>query len=231
MKRIALAILLASVLALPATSSAQKHRHTPRTENTASPNPSKGETDLNTSDNVTSDTAGIEVFSDTTHVDTTDTSSTHVGANGIDWDDDMDFDENISVRDLRDLLGLGVSGTVLGVVAIIVMLLVAIFPFMIIALIVWLIVRSRNRRYRIAEKAMENGQPIPDQFMEPEKTDTWQRGVKNIFIGVGIAVLFYCFGFESLAGIGWLVAICGVGQAVIGKASQRRNNNDIKPFN
>ena len=85
--------------------------------------------------------------------------------------------------------------------------------------------------YEVAEKAMENGQPIPDQFMEPEKTDTWQRGVKNIFIGVGIAVLFYCFGFESLAGIGWLVAICGVGQAVIGKASQRRNNNDIKPFN
>ena len=65
--------------------------------------------------------------------------------------------------------------------------------------------------------------------MEPEDSDMWQRGVKNIFIGLGIAVLFYCFGFESLAGIGWLVAICGVGQAIIGKTTQRKNNrNDIQ---
>ena len=216
---------MATLLALPAFPSAQKHRHTPRTENTVPSDPKMVNTPVD------EDTMGIEAFSDTTYVDTTDTSSIHVGTNGngIDWDDDGVIDENLSVEDILGLFGLGVSSTLVAIVGVVALIFVAVFPFLIIALIVWLIVRSRNRRYRIAEKAVENGQPIPDQFMETEDSDMWQRGVKNIFIGLGIAVLFYCFGFESLAGIGWLVAICGVGQAIIGKTTKRNNNrNDIQ---
>ena len=223
MKKVVFAILMATLVALPSSTLAQKHRHTPRTENTVVPSNSTPQP------SVDADTTGIELFSDTTNVDTTDVSTTHSGTNGIDWEGDWDSDEDLSPEDVLGLLGLGVSGTALGIVAVIFALFIIALPFLGIALIVWLIVRSRNRRYRIAEKAVESGQPIPDQFMEPEKTDMWQRGVKNIFIGLGLAVLFYCFGFESLAGIGWLVAICGVGQAIIGRTSQRRNNrNDIQ---
>lgn len=223
MKKVVFAILMATLVALPSSTLAQKHRHTPRTENTVVPSSSTPQP------SVDADTAGIELFSDTTNVDTTDVSTTHSGTNGIDWEGDWDSDEDLSPEDVLGLLGLGVSGTALGIVAVIFALFIIALPFLGIALIVWLIVRSRNRRYRIAEKAVESGQPIPDQLMEPEKTDMWQRGIKNIFLGLGLAVLFYCFGMESLAGIGWLVAICGVGQAVIGKTSQRRNNrNDIQ---
>ncbi len=214
MKTNVIAILMALLLAAPGTTLAQKHRHTPRIESTVPP-----------------DTTGIEAYSDTTYVDTTDVASNQNinGANGISWDDDDDIDEQFSLNDLDKIFGLGATGT--EVVAIIVFGVISIMPFLIIALIVWLVIRSRNRRYKVVEKAMESGQPIPNQLIEPERTDMWQRGIRNIFLGIGIAVFCYCFHFGSLAGIGWLIAICGVGQAVIGKSYERKNRkNEIDNY-
>ncbi|MBQ1772829.1 MAG: hypothetical protein IIZ97_01075 [Prevotella sp.] len=218
MKRIALAILMASTLALPATSLAQKHRHTPRTETT---------TTADSTTTAPTDTMGIEAFSDTTYVDTTDNASSP-GATSIDWDD-ID-DDDLSLRDLGDLLGLGVGTGAAAIIALVVLCIIAVFPFLIIALVIWLLIRSRNRRYRLAEKAMESGQPIPNELIEPERSDMWQKGIRNIFLGIGLAVFFYCLDFEGLAGIGWLVAICGAGQAFIGKTSGRNKRNEIDKY-
>lgn len=217
MKRIAMAIMMASMLAMPGNTLAQKHRHTPRTETTADAP-------------AASDTTGIEAYSDTTWVDNGGSAGQ---GNGAGWDDGTDDeDETLTtddLRELRNLFGLTFGTGVAATVIVIVMGIIAVFPFLSIALIVWLLVRNRNRRYRLAEKAMENGQPIPDQLIEPDRGDMWQKGIRNICLGIGIAVLCYCLGADSLAGIGWLVAICGAGQAFIGKTSAKKKN-DIEKY-
>ena len=72
--------------------------------------------------------------------------------------------------------------------------------------------------------AMMSGQTMPQDIVRKAvETDyeQWRRGLKNIFLGLGIAVLCYCLGAYRLAGIGWLVAIYGAGLAVIARTSKK----------
>ena len=104
-------------------------------------------------------------------------------------------------------------------------------PFVIFGLLIFLIVKHHNDKQRLARAALMSGQPIPQNIVkEPVETDDemWRRGLKNIFLGLGVAVLCYCLGANSLAGIGWLILICGAGQAAIAKTSKKKSNN-IEP--
>lgn len=99
-------------------------------------------------------------------------------------------------------------------------------PVSIIGLIIYLIVKSRNQKLRLAEMAIKSGQPIPD-FVAKNKTIRndlmWSKGIKNISIGIGLTIMFFILGFNSLCGIGLLIAIYGVGQAVIAKTTYSMN--------
>ena len=88
-------------------------------------------------------------------------------------------------------------------------------PLIIVLLIIRYLVRRHNDRVRLAEKAMEQGQPIGESEMPLNKKSPdylWRRGVRNVSIGAGLALFFWFLGADSLVGIGLLVACLGVGQ-------------------
>ena len=89
---------------------------------------------------------------------------------------------------------------------------------------------NRNRRYQLAEKAMENGQQIPEELLKQRSVDSdlWKRGIKHIAVGLGLVALFYCLGADPLTGIGWLVAIYGAGQAFIGWKDKENTRGNIE---
>ncbi len=217
MKRYLIIILLAGALLAPVTIQAQKHRHHPQVVNPTS---------------LPDDTAGIVAYSDTTSIDTAGTS---LPASVNDNLDDEDFDvDDFSLFDLKDMFGIGVGGTILAIFIVLMTVLVALAPFLIIALVFYLIFKNRRQRYELAEKAMDSGQQIPQELIRTERQSDdylWKKGIKNIFVGIGLAILFKCLGADPLTGIGWLVALYGVGQAVISKtsSSKRDKQDDLMP--
>ena len=217
MKRYLIIILLAGALLAPVTIQAQKHRHHPQVVNpTSLPN----------------DTAGIVAYSDTTSIDTAGTSLP--ASVDDDFDDEDVYVDNFPLNDLKDMFGVGVGGTIVAILVILVMLLIAIAPFLVVVFIVYLIFKNRRQRYELAEKAMSSGQQIPQELVRTERQSDdylWKKGIKNIFVGIGLAILFKCLGADPLTGIGWLVALYGVGQAVISKTSSSKHDkqDDLMP--
>ena len=53
---------------------------------------------------------------------------------------------------------------------------------------------------------------VPD---DPESRKSYFRGVRNFFLGIGLALFSIFIDAEPLAGIGFLVTCWGVGQIVI----------------
>ena len=217
MKRYLIIILLAGALLAPVTIQAQKHRHHPQVVNPTS---------------LPDDTAGIVAYSDTTSVDTAGTSLPASVDN--DFDDEDVYVDNFPLNDLKNMFGVGVGGTLIAILVILVMLLIAIAPFLVVIFIVYLVFKNRRQRYELAEKAMSSGQQIPQELVRTERQSDdylWKKGIKNIFVGIGLAILFKCLGADPLTGIGWLVALYGVGQAVISKTSSSKHDkqDDLMP--
>jgi len=217
MKRYLIIILLAGALLAPVTIQAQKHRHHPQVVNPTS---------------LPDDTAGIVAYSDTTSVDTAGTSLP--ASVDDDFDDEDVYVDNFPLNDLKDMFGVGVGGTIVAILVILVTLLIAIAPFLVVIFIVYLVFKNRRQRYELAEKAMSSGQQIPQELVRTERQSDdylWKKGIKNIFVGIGLAILFKCLGADPLTGIGWLVALYGVGQAVISKTSSSKHDkqDDLMP--
>lgn len=167
---------------------------------------------------------GIEAFSDTTSIDT----AVPNIAIPDDADDDDDDDKAYSDYSMRhssdplDYLGnvFGKGGLVVIVVLCILFgLTIILAPFILAFFLIRYCIRRHNDRVRLAEKAMESGQPIPEGVRGFEvQSDEYlvKRGLRNAFLGIGIWVMFAIWGADFLAGIGALVCFYGVGQAVIG---------------
>lgn len=183
------------------------------------------------------DTAGVIAYSDTTSLAQADA----LDADSI-YDDDAysqnshfelgDNDLNALMKIFSGLFGVGVLGVIVAILIAIVSIVSIIAPFVFFGFLVYLIINHHNEKQRLARMALMSGQPIPQNIMK-KKTETadeqWQRGLKNVFIGLGIAVLCYCLGAYQLAGIGWLVLIYGAGLAVISKTSnKKKEDNDPK---
>ena len=76
--------------------------------------------------------------------------------------------------------------------------------------------------------AMQQGQPIPQELLkEQEESDNelWQKGIRQVFLGIGLMIfLGYVVG-EIGVGIGILVALIGAGKLFIVKTSRKNHNN------
>lgn len=202
MKHFLVALTMLAALGLPAEAAAQKHRHTPRTAAVAQQQPA--------------DTSAIEAFSDTMGVDTDTTASAQSPTfqMAIDQDD---------IDDIKDSFG-EIGSSFLFVICIVA--IVCLFsPLAIIGVICYFFYKSRKQKLKLAEMAIKNGQPIP-QDLRNDKPRTpeqyWQSGIKKVAIGLGLVVLF-AVGFDSwaLASIGIVVAIYGAGQLVIAKTTAK----------
>ena len=223
MRKYFMLLVLVFMACMPVDSMAQKHRHDPQLLGRSAVDSVTAVTDSLTkaaaSVPVAVDTMGVEAFSDTT------SASGQVPdiVGGNNWDDDDDMDEfNRTWFDLSDLPSIGIGEGVFAVLVIIFVVLLLLAPFILLGFIVWVILKNRNQRYKLAEKAMEQGQQIPEPLLKDAtktNSDLWSRGIRNVFLGLGLAVFFLCWDANFLSGLGWLLFFYGVGQAVIAKTT------------
>ena len=176
---------------------------------------------------------GVEAFSDTTSIAEENATVPHVYV-----DDDFDFDDFEDFEDmpgwLRSLLGgsIGVFGGIFIILMLIIAVLLALAPFVALVLILRYLIRQHNDRVTLASKAMESGQPIPEELMPVDKqSDEYlrRRGIRNIWIGIGMAIMFGIWDADMLTGVGFLVLCYGIGQVFIARSSKKKN--DIENMN
>ncbi len=212
-------IMLMLTLSLSTVSAAPKHRHHPQMEATA---PSRSTNHSSAKDKVNSTNRPINAYSDTTaradsnQVDSIDEAS--------DSNQSCDYDDNGPSRWFDKILGgtVGVGGILFAMLVVILLFLFLTSPLIVIALIAWWLIKRRNKRLNLAQKAAENGHSIPESDIPIEKqSDKYllKRGLRNGFLGLGLMVMFWFWKASFLAGIAALVFIYGAGQAFIAWAS------------
>lgn len=89
--------------------------------------------------------------------------------------------------------------------------------------------KNRKAKYQLAEKALESGQPIPEEFFKNMKSegDTQQKGIKNIFTGLGLFIFLWAITNEfSIGCIGLLIMFTGFGQMVIHYTQNNKKGKD-----
>ncbi len=210
MKQLLISIAMVLTLSMNAEASAQKHRHSPRTEQVDS---SKSKKDA------------IEAFSDTTAEDAEDDKyisyRRRTSYSGSDAEDVKQVLEGVS--SMVD------SGMIIGIIAIVIIFLIA--PLLIIITIFYFVNKNRRERYKLAQMAIQNGQQIPDDILK-EKEDDWdkndyQSGMRQIFLGVGLAIFLGIVAGKIGFGIGALVFFIGLGKVFIARRSDQPRNDSM----
>ena len=128
----------------------------------------------------------------------------------------------------RDIVGGWPGSFVLVLLSVFLSFLFLILPFIIVIMILRYFIRRHNDKVRLAEKALEAGQPIPEKAKsEDRQTDeyVWKKGVRNVAIGVGLMFMFGFMNSPSLIGIGALVLCMGAGQMVIARTTQKKQDD------
>lgn len=168
---------------------------------------------------------GMEVYSDTSS-----TSSSGYGGGNTSVDDSNRYDP-ARFTDPFSWIAFMCTSSFWGVLlTIFVMVLIFLFfamPFILLIVIVRYLVRRHNDRVRLAEMAMKQGRPLDEIKMgmnRKSRSYMWRRGVRNLSLGVGLVIFFWCLGTDPFVGIGGLVACMGAGQMFMA-----RNRYDAKP--
>ena len=209
MKKYLLAFSMLFLVGVTAMDATPKHRHRHRT--------------TTVSVKADSASAAIEVYSDTASANGSGSDSASVSSS---WDDD-DIHEDFG-HFINRVVGHGPKDT--GVVVIIVFLgfILACAPFLIFGFIIYYMVKRHNDHVKLSMKAMEMGQLPPAKadaaFAESDEM-LWKKGVKNSALGLGLALMFFMFDAEGLAGVGLLVLCYGLGQVYMARASRKKHEN------
>ena len=213
MKKVLIVLTLMLTLGMSVQAASQKHRHTPRGTELV---------------DTTKQTSGVDAFSDTTSIDSVDNYSFD-----DEWDSDDPVEEAIG-KVFERISGDSkmMTGMIIAVVAIVVIFLVA--PVLILLLIFYFVNKNRKQKMKLAQMAMEKGQPIPENLLnnQPDELgDEYQKGMRQCFVGVGLMIfLWYAAGSIGF-GIGALVFCIGLGKVFAAKSVGRKNqdiNNDLK---
>lgn len=163
----------------------------------------------------------VEAFSDTTQTDTSGVVSvTQVGHSQFPFDDE-DFVSTDSLFENFDVMGLAGMGFVL----LILLILFVLAPVLIIALILYFVYKNRKQRMRLAEMAIKNGQPIPQELVDTPKAmdgDLRARGIRQAALGIGLTCFLGWLIGDVGAGIGILVLCIGLGNLVIARNAQKQ---------
>jgi flagellar basal body-associated protein FliL len=211
MKKCLIAIAMVLTLSMNADAAAQKHRHTPRTEQVDS----------------TKTKDAIEAFSDTTAT-----------ADANDAEDDQyvshhrhssfsvsgfpdDFFDNFDGKDIAGMI----------FVLLIILTIFLFAPIGIIIAIFYFVNKNRREKYRLAQMAMQNGQPIPNDLLN-EKQDDWDRndyqaGIRQMFTGVGLAIFLGITAGKYGFSIGALVFFIGLGKWFVARQAGTTGNRPL----
>ena len=203
MKQLLISLMMVLALSMNTEAVAQKHRHTPRTVQVDS----------------TKTKDAIEAFSDTTAV----------AKDAEEAEDDQYVTRSVTysskdaqeLKEVMETMG-GFFGpwVAVSIVSIIVIFLLA--PLLIIFVVFYFVNKNRKERYKLAQMAIQNGQPIPDEVLKGQNPNTkeasneYTAGLRQIFLGIVAGKI----GF----GIGALVFCIGLGKVVIAKKSGSDND-------
>ena len=136
----------------------------------------------------------------------------------------LDFKDDGSDLFFKDVNRSLVSGSIIAITAII---LIFGFPIFIIFIIFYYRNKNRTAKYRLMEQALAAGQPLPAEFfkgMEPKST--LNKGIKNIFLGIGLFIMLWGLTGEfGLGCIGLLIMFTGIGQVTIHYLNQPKNDS------
>ena len=214
MKQYLIAIALMLALSLNAEAASQKHRHTARTEQVDS-----------TKDNQDA----IEAFSDTT------------SSSKEDAEDDQyithrhrtTYTTSSDVKELKEVMESvgGIFGPMLAVGVVVFLAIFFLLPLLIIFVIIYFVNKNRKERYKLAQMAIQNGQPIPDDILKNQvastsKSGDYQTGIRQMFLGVGLAIFLGIVAGKIGFGIGALVFFIGLGKWFIARQNGDMGNND-----
>lgn len=209
MKKCLIAIVMVLTLSMNADAAAQKHRHTPRTAQV---------------DSTKNNRDAIEAFSDTTTV-AGDSIDAYANGRHVTVYSDEDV-KGVMEQVFGDLTGKDVTGIfiVLGTLFI----LFVLFPIIIIIAVVYFINRNRKDRLKLAQMAMEKGQPIPDELLKEEAVQNdseYRKGIRQMFTGLGLAIFLGIVIGDLGFGIGALVFCIGLGKWYIARQAGQTGNN------
>ena len=221
MKKVLFTMALLLTLSMGMQAAGQKHRHTPRQEQ------------VDTTNN-----GGVVVFSDTTSSDTvtvtkhnakftvtTRTSPWSTNTTTYEMDDD-DFGNMIS-NVFGEMKGKDIAGMFFVLCVLLIIFVLA--PVFIIIALFYFINKNRKEKMRLAQMAMQQGQPIPDQLLNERSADAdeeYQKGMRQCFVGVGLMIFLGYAAGQVGFGIGALVFCIGLGKVFAGKTSQKKRDRD-----
>lgn len=212
MKQLLITLTMLLVLGLTTEADAQKHRHTPQ--------PQQTELVDSTSKN------GVEAFSDTTSAATTPTAAD----DNFPFDDEDDF-VRTPIDSFFDHVGLmqtGIAGMFF--VLIVLLIIFVLSPLLIIIAVFYFVNKNRKDKMRLAQMAMQQGQPIPDQLLKeqsPVGDEEYKSGLRQCFVGVGLMIFLWFAAGEVGFGIGALVFCIGLGKVIVAKSTASKNNFDM----
>jgi hypothetical protein len=205
MKKTLVTMMMLMALLMGTEAMAQNHRHTPRAQEELVDTTKQG---------------AIEVFSDTTTVADSAFSSTDS------WDDDEEYYHST----LKTLVGDMSSKDLTGIAIILggLFILFVLAPVLIIIALFYFINKNRRDRIKLAQMAVQQGQPIPEQLLEDKQetvNDEYQKGLRQCFVGVGLMIFLGLTAEEVGFGIGALVFCIGLGKIVAGKMAEKKNRD------
>lgn len=94
---------------------------------------------------------------------------------------------------------------------------------------------NRKKKYELAQKIVESGQPLPADFAKTfeeeyntaEDRGLYEKGVKNVAIGIALSIFLYILTDELFLGcIGLFVIANGVSQLLAYNHRKSINNGD-----
>lgn len=213
MKKVLIVLTLMLTLGMSVQAASQKHRHTPRGTELV---------------DTTKHNSGVDAFSDTTSID-----SAYSSSFDDDWDSDDPVEKGVG-KMLENIFSDSavVPGMVIAIIAIVIIFLLA--PLLIIIAIFYFVNKNRKEKMKLAQMAMEKGQPIPDELLNnvpDEVSDEYQKGMRQCFVGVGLMIFLYFAAGTIGFGIGALVFCIGLGKVLaaksVGKRTPNNNNDDL----
>ncbi len=213
MKQLLITLTMLLVLGLTTEAVAQKHRHTPQ--------PQQTELVDSTSKN------GVEAFSDTTS-----TASTPTAADdNFPFDDEDDYVVTTNLDRFFDHFGVMQTGLAgMFFVLIVLLIIFVLSPLLIIIAVFYFVNKNRKDKMRLAQMAIQQGQPIPDQLLKeqsPVGDEEYKSGIRQCFVGVGLMIFLWFAAGEVGFGIGALVFCIGLGKLIVAKSTASKNNFDM----
>ena len=213
MKQLLITLTMLLVLGLTTETVAQKHRHTPQ--------PQQTELVDSTSKN------GVEAFSDTTS-----TASTPTAADdNFPFDDEDDYVVTTNLDRFFDHFGVMQTGLAgMFFVLIVLLIIFVLSPLLIIIAVFYFVNKNRKDKMRLAQMAIQQGQPIPDQLLKeqsPVGDEEYKSGIRQCFVGVGLMIFLWFAAGEVGFGIGALVFCIGLGKLIVAKSTASKNNFDM----